>query len=57
MKCQTTCVANRNSLETIMEHEEFDEFWGEVEALAKELGVTVRYVEEEFVLEGELIKP
>jgi hypothetical protein len=40
-----------------MEHEEFDEFWAEVEALAKTLGLPVSYVEEEFVIEGELVSP
>lgn len=34
-----------------------EEFWSEVEELAKELGVTTRYLEEEFIIEGELVHP
>ena len=34
-----------------------EEFWSEVEELAKELGVSTRYLEEEFIIEGELIHP
>ena len=33
-----------------------EEFWSEVETYAKEMGLTTRYVEEEFIIEGELIK-
>ena len=33
------------------------EFWSEVEALAKELGVSASYIEEEFIIEGELQYP
>ena len=40
-----------------MLNEEFDEFWLEVKALADELGVPTSYIEEEFILEGELIRP
>ena len=40
-----------------MEHEEFEDFWLEVETLAAELGLDVSYVEEEFIVEGELIMP
>ena len=40
-----------------MKHEEFEDFWIEVEALALELGLNVSYVEEEFVVEGELVMP
>jgi len=36
--------------------EEFEEFWQEVEEFAKKHNITTRYVEEEFILEGELIK-
>lgn len=32
------------------------EFWPQVEALAEELGVSTRYIEEEFIIEGELIE-
>ena len=35
---------------------DFDAFWQTVENYAKELGVTTQYIEEEFVLDGELIK-
>ena len=40
-----------------MMHEEFEDFWIEVETLAEELGLAVSYVEEEFVVDGELIMP
>lgn len=33
------------------------EFWSEVEALAKELGVSASYIEDEFIIEGELQYP
>ena len=33
------------------------EFWSEVEELARELGVPTSYVEEEFVIMGELFYP
>lgn len=32
------------------------EFWPQVEALAAKLGVTTRYIEEEFIIDGELIE-
>jgi len=35
--------------------DEFEEFWQEVEAFAKEHNLPTRYVEEEFILDGELI--
>ena len=34
-----------------------EQFWSEVESLAKELGVTTRYIEEEFIIDGELQYP
>jgi len=34
----------------------FNEFWEAVEAYAEELGVSTSYIEEEFILDGELIK-
>ena len=34
---------------------EFDEFWREVEAYAQEHRLTTRYVEEEFIVDGEFI--
>ena len=34
----------------------FESFWEEVEEFAKEIGLHSSYVEEEFVIEGELIK-
>ena len=40
-----------------MQNEEFEEFWAEVEELAKTLGLPVSYVEEEFIIDGELISP
>ncbi|WNL50983.1 hypothetical protein SCREM2_gp64 [Synechococcus phage S-CREM2] len=33
------------------------EFWSEVEALAEQLGVSTRYIEDEFIIEGELQYP
>ena len=38
-------------------NEEFEDFWLEVKELAEELGVSTSYIEEEFILEGELIRP
>ena len=36
---------------------DFDRFWNEeVIPYAKELGVTTRYIEEEFIIDGELLK-
>jgi len=32
------------------------EFWSEVEEFAKEMGLPLTYVEEEFIIDGELIK-
>lgn len=37
-----------------MEHETFECFWEEVLDYAKELGVSPSYIEDEFILEGEL---
>ncbi len=34
----------------------FEAFWQEIEEFAKELGLHSSYVEEEFVIDGELIK-
>ena len=39
-----------------MMHEEFDNFWLDVIEYANELGLPVTYVEEEFVILGELVK-
>ncbi len=39
------------------EEETFEDFWLEVCSLANELGVEVSYVEEEFIIDGELIRP
>ena len=33
------------------------EFWSEVEALAEQLGLSTRYIEDEFIIEGELQYP
>lgn len=33
------------------------EFWSDVEALAQQLNVSTRYIEEEFIIEGELMYP
>lgn len=33
-----------------------EEFWSEVEQYAKETGLSTRYIEEEFIIDGELIK-
>ena len=45
----------------IMSDESLDlfeqEFWSEVEALAEQLNVSTRYIEEEFIIEGELQYP
>ena len=37
-------------------HEEFEDFWEEVMDFANEIDTDLRYVEEEFVIEGELVK-
>ena len=34
---------------------DFDAFWQEVEAYATEYNLTTRYVEEEFILDGEFL--
>ena len=34
-----------------------EQFWSEVTALALELGVSPRYIEEEFIIDGELQYP
>ena len=39
-----------------MMHEEFEDFWEEVMAFANEIDLDLRYVEEEFLIDGELIK-
>ncbi len=39
------------------DEETFEEFWLGVCELANELGVDVAYVEEEFIIDGELIRP
>jgi len=39
------------------EEETFEDFWLEICELANELGVDVSYIEEEFIIEGELVKP
>jgi len=39
-----------------MMHEEFDNFWLDVIEYANTLGLSESYVEEEFIIEGELIK-
>ena len=40
-----------------MEHENFEDFWAQVETLAEELNLDVSYVEEEFIIEGEIVMP
>ncbi len=39
-----------------MMHEEFEDFWEEVMEFANEIDLDLRYVEEEFLIDGELIK-
>ena len=34
---------------------EWDEFWGEVVEFARQHHISTRYVEEEFIIDGELI--
>ena len=36
-------------------HDDWDSFWASFEKFAKEQNVSTRYVEEEFILDGELI--
>ena len=36
--------------------DDFDKFWEEVLDFAQEIGLDYRYVEEEFILDGQLIK-
>ena len=38
------------------EDENFEEFWQIIEDYAKELGVSTQYIEEEFFVDGELIR-
>lgn len=37
-------------------HEEFEDFWEEVMEFANEIDTDLRYVEEEFLIDGELVK-
>ena len=37
-------------------HADWDSFWASVEEYAKENNLTTRYVEEEFVIDGELVE-
>ena len=39
-----------------MMHEEFEDFWEDVMAFANEIDTDLRYVEEEFLIDGELVK-
>jgi hypothetical protein len=39
-----------------MMHEEFEDFWEEVMDFANEINADLRYVEEEFLIDGELVK-
>ena len=34
----------------------FEDFWNEVKEYAKEVGVTPQYIEEEFIIDGELLR-
>lgn len=37
-------------------HEDWDSFWARVEEYAKQHNISTRYVEEEFIIDGELIE-
>ena len=37
-------------------HADWDSFWGSVEQFAQDNDLSVKYVEEEFVIDGELIE-
>ena len=39
-----------------MNEESFDDFWQSVIEYADKVGVTTEYIEDEFILDGELIK-
>ena len=39
-----------------MTEESFDDFWQSVIEYADEVGVSTEYIEDEFILEGELVK-
>lgn len=39
-----------------MMHEEFEDFWEDVMSFANEIDTDLRYVEEEFIIDGELVK-
>lgn len=43
-------------LATPMKDDIFEDWWKEVEAYAEKTGLTTSYLEEEFIIEGELIK-
>ena len=48
---------NKNKYDAIDKFEYlFEAFWEEIEEFAKEIGVHSSYVEEEFVIDGELLK-
>ena len=34
----------------------FDDFWADVEKYAQKVGVSTRYIEEEFIIDGEFIQ-
>ena len=38
-----------------MEHEDFEEWWQEIEAYAEQYRLSLCFVEEEFILDGEFI--
>jgi hypothetical protein len=39
-----------------MMHEEFEDFWEEVVEFSEQINTDLRYVEEEFIIDGELVK-
>ena len=39
-----------------MKHDTFEDWWKEIEDYAEKAGVTTNYIEEEFLLDGNLIK-
>ena len=39
-----------------MKDESFEAFWEEVKEYAKEIGVSPQYIEEEFLIDGELVR-
>ena len=50
----SNCISSH--LTNPMEHDTFEDWWKEIEDYAEKAGVSTSYIEEEFLLDGDLIK-